>query len=86
MVTGEPCADHAPSEERLTDYDRRHFTVYARLLDAEREDADWREIARLVLGIDPDADLVRAYDSWTSHLARAKWMTTSGYKLLLREA
>jgi hypothetical protein len=31
----------------------RHAITYLRLLDAEAEDADWKEVVRIVLRIDP---------------------------------
>jgi hypothetical protein len=80
-----PVADKAPSEEALTSYDHDHLITYLRLLDAEAEGADWTEVARFVLEIDPERDPERARTAWESHLARAKWMTTHGYKHLVRE-
>ena len=47
-------ADIAPDEPALTPYDEQHAVTYARLLDAEADNADWREVARIVLQIDPD--------------------------------
>ena len=79
-------ADRAPSDEALTDYDRRHLIAYLRLLDAEAAGADWREVARIVLDLDPDTDPQQAREAWESHLARARWMTTSGYAHLLKDA
>ncbi|HEV7285510.1 MAG TPA: DUF2285 domain-containing protein, partial [Kaistia sp.] len=35
--------DAPPSSDTLTTYDREHMKLYLRLLDAEREGADWRE-------------------------------------------
>jgi hypothetical protein len=58
--------------------------TYLRLLDADAAGADWREVAKLVLHIDPERDPERARRTWTSHLARAKWMRDSGYRQLLR--
>jgi hypothetical protein len=58
--------------------------TYLRLLDADAEGADWREVANVVLHIDPDREPERAKRAWESHLARAKWMTESGYRHLLR--
>jgi hypothetical protein len=77
-------ADTAPTESTLTDYDRQHFVTYLRLLDADDEGADWREVARIVLHIDPDREPARARTAFDSHLARAKWMTEHGYRHLLR--
>ena len=79
-----PVADLAPGAETLTAYDQEHLVTYVRLLDAEAEGADWSEVARLVLHIDPATEPVRARRAWESHLARAKWMTEHGYRHLLR--
>ena len=79
-----PVADKAPSDDVLTSYDNDHLVTYLRLLDAAAEGADWTEAARLVLGMDPEREPERARAAWESHLERAKWMTTHGYKELLR--
>lgn len=79
-----PVSDTAPSSGVLTGYDEQHLVTYLRLLDAEAEGADWHEVARIVLHIDPAQEPERAHRAWTSHLARARWMTESGYRHLLR--
>jgi hypothetical protein len=76
-------ADLAPSEPALTVYDQEHLVTYLRLLDAEADAADWREAARLILHIDPVQEPDRARRAFDSHLARAKWMTSHGYRHLL---
>ena len=43
-------AGTAPDEPFLTDYHERHLVTYLRLLDADAEGADWREVAKVVLG------------------------------------
>jgi len=48
-------ADAAPTDLTLTPYDHEHTVTYLRLLDADAEGADWREVARIVLHIDPVA-------------------------------
>jgi hypothetical protein len=48
-------ADLAPSGHILTDYDEEHAVTYIRMLDADKEGADWREVSRIVLHIDPIA-------------------------------
>jgi hypothetical protein len=73
-----------PQSERLTGYDEAHLTTYLRLLDAEEEGADWREVARIVFGLDVAADPDRAKRIHDSHLARARWMTEAGYRQLLK--
>lgn len=69
----------------LTDYDRSHMKVYMRVLDAATDGADWREAVSIIFGIDPDAEPERARRVHDTHLARARWMTEHGYRLLLRE-
>ncbi len=73
-----------PQSERLTGYDEAHLTTYLRLLDAEEEGADWREVARIVFGLDVDADPDRAKRVHDSHLVRARWMTEAGYRQILK--
>ena len=77
-------ADLAPDEPALTTYDEQHAVTYARLLDAEADNADWREVARIVLHIDPNIEPDRARRAFDSHLARAKWAARHGYRQLLR--
>lgn len=78
-----PVFDEAPTGEALTDYDRLHLVTYLRLLDAAADGADPDEVARIVLRIDPDEEPERARRAHASHLARAHWMTESGYRHLL---
>src|SRR5450631_4166666 len=53
--------------------------------DADAEGADWREVARSVLHLDPVHESDRARRAFDSHLSRAKWMTEHGYRHLLRD-
>jgi hypothetical protein len=78
-------ADTAPDEPALTTYDKEHAVTYARLLDADADNADWREVARIVLQIDPASEPERARVAFESHLARAKWVARNGYRHLLRD-
>jgi hypothetical protein len=78
-------ADAAPSDlSKLTVYNEEHIITYLRLLDADAAGADWSEVARIVLHIDPEREPDRARQAFESHLARAKWMSEHGYKHLLR--
>ncbi|MFZ5930434.1 MAG: DNA -binding domain-containing protein [Pseudomonadota bacterium] len=79
-------ADTAPSEPRLTDYDRAHLTTYIRLLDAAAQSAGWEQAASLILGMDAKSEPDRARRAYDSHLARAQWMTAAGYRDLLRSS
>ena len=79
-------ADMVLWSEELTPYDEEHLITYMRLLDAEADGADWREVARIVLHRDPAAEPERTRRCWESHLARARWMTTHGYRKLLEQA
>lgn len=78
-----PVANEPPWANRVTDYDRRHFVTYLRLLDADADGAHPDEVARIVLGIDPGREPERARHAHTTHLARARWMTATGYRDLL---
>ena len=79
-----PVADRAPTGGDLTVYDREHRVTYLRLLDAESEGADWAEVARIVLHMDPSLEPERARRAYESHLSRVKWITEHGYQHLLR--
>ncbi|RWL01793.1 DUF2285 domain-containing protein [Mesorhizobium sp.] len=74
--------DEVPWSDSLTAYDRAHFTTYMRLLDASADEAPQEEMAHLILGIDPALEPERARKALRSHLDRANWMVTSGYKEL----
>lgn len=78
-----PIVDAAPNVDGITEYDRMHFVTYLRLLDADAEGADPREVAHIVLGIDPSAEPERALRVHASHLERARWMTRHGYRHLV---
>ena|SRR5215469_6037828 len=78
-----PVAATAPEAAVLTTYDKLHLPTYLRLLDAEAADADWEEVAQIVLNLDPKADKSKARKVWESHLARAHWLTNNGYRHLL---
>ena len=75
--------DRPPDGRLVTPYDERHLTMYLRLLDAEADGADWREVVSVVFGLDPAREPERAKTVHDSHLARARWMTTEGYRHLL---
>lgn len=79
-------ADTAPDEPRLTDYDRAHLTTYLRLLDAAADNPDWEEAASLILGMDAKSQPDRARRAYDSHLARAQWMTSAGYRDLIQSS
>lgn len=77
-------ADLAPTDSVLTVYDEEHIITYLRMLDADKEGADWREVTQIVLHINPELEPERARRAFDSHLTRAKWMTEHGYRHLLR--
>jgi hypothetical protein len=76
--------DSPPESDRVTAYDERHFVTYLRLLDAAAEWADWREAVQVVFALDPEKEPERARLVHDSHLARARWMTETGFRHLLR--
>jgi hypothetical protein len=79
-----PIADEPPISDRLTSYDEIHVIHYVILLDAERENVPWDEVAREALQIDPKSEPARARRAYETHLARAKWMANSGWRQMLQ--
>ncbi|WP_108513801.1 DNA -binding domain-containing protein [Bradyrhizobium algeriense] len=77
-------ADLVPADPAVTTYDEEHIVTYLRLLDADAEGADWRDVSRILLHIDLDRAAGRARRAFESHLSRARWMTEQGYLHLLR--
>ncbi len=84
MTQPDPIAENAPDEPFLTGYDMSHLVTYLRVLDADAEGADWREVAKIVLNVDGEKEPERTRQVWHSHMARAKGMTETGYRHLLR--
>jgi Uncharacterized conserved protein (DUF2285) len=72
-----------PVSPTVTDYDHAHHATYLRLLDADNEGADWQEVARVVLELDPQSDPETAKAIWERHLTRARWMSEQGYRQLI---
>ena len=67
-----PILDQAPTEDKLTDYDRLHLITYIRLLDADADGMPWEEASHSILHIDPETEPERAKCSHQSHLARER--------------
>jgi hypothetical protein len=66
---------------RVDAYARRGMRtsgLYLRLLDADAQDADWRDVARTVLHLDPEHESDRALRAYESHLSRAKCGMVTG--------
>ena len=76
-------ADVPPENDFVTDYDRQHLKLYARLLDAEADGAPIAEIARILFGIDAENEPERARRLHAGHLGRAHWMAENGYRNLI---
>ena len=79
----EPFDDIAPTSDELTEYDRAHVRLYTRLLDATADGAAWQEIVAILFGMDPVREPDRSREVYDSHLARARWMSQTGFRLLL---
>lgn len=75
--------DYPPLTARVNAYDEQHLDLYLRLLIADEEGADWREVVAVLFKIDPVCEPVRARAVYDNHLARARWMTKAGYRHLL---
>jgi hypothetical protein len=82
-MTGVTFEDRPPLTDRVNAYDEEHLAIYLRLLMAEEEGADWREVVEVLFGLNPVAEPDRAKTVHDSHLARAHWMTETGYRHLL---
>ncbi|MGX5805108.1 hypothetical protein ACWGS9_28210 [Bradyrhizobium sp. Arg314] len=80
--SGIALATEVPWSDSLTAYDKEHFTIYMRFLDAGGDNATYEEMAKEILGIDPDLEPERARRAARSHLDRANWILTTGYKEL----
>ena len=76
--------DRPPDLPYVTPYDQRLLRTYLRLLDAAEEGADWREVAKILFGLDAEREPERARAVHDSHLARARWMSHVGYRDLVR--
>lgn len=83
-MTDQTFKDEPPQLDRVTSYDEAHLASYIRLLDAEAEGADWREVVAVIFGLDPRKEPDRAKRMHDTHLARAHWMTEMGYQHLLQ--
>ncbi|MER8455875.1 hypothetical protein NKH24_07010 [Mesorhizobium sp. M1300] len=75
-------SEEVPWSDSITVYDKENFTIYLQILDACADNASEEEMAKLILGIDPVLEPVRARKALRSHLDRANWIVTTGYKEL----
>jgi hypothetical protein len=78
--------DPLPWSDKITSYDEAHFVTYLRLLDAEAAGTSNDEMCRVILELDPVGEPEKARRVLKDHLRRAKWMTNTGYKVLLQDA
>ncbi|UHD45470.1 DUF2285 domain-containing protein [Aureimonas altamirensis] len=78
--------DLAPTGNDITPYDEQHYVTYLRVLDANAEGADWKEVAQIVLHRDPTSEELRTRRCWQSHLDRAQWLSREGYRRILEQA
>ena len=72
--------DSAPAGDVFSDCDIEHTVTYIRMLDADKDGADWPEVSRIVLRIDAGSEPDRARLACDSPLARAKWSSRHGYR------
>lgn len=76
-------AAEAPAADAFTPYDEAHFAVYLSLLHASAEGVSDAAMCQEILGIDPQTDPDRAKTMLQSHLARVRWLSTSGRRRIL---
>ncbi|HEX7854642.1 MAG TPA: hypothetical protein VF503_13200 [Sphingobium sp.] len=65
----------APTGE-VVEYDLRHLSLYAAILDVVASSTDWRESASRLMKLDIDDP--RAQACWLSHVERARWIVGAG--------
>ena len=73
-------SDAAPSGDVITDYDRAHLQLYIRLLDARSAGTSSDDMCRVILEIDPTTDPDSAQKLLESHLERADWLCSVGFR------
>jgi hypothetical protein len=78
-------ADPLPWSEEITPYDKIHFVTYLRLLDAKSAGVSDHDICRRIFDLDLSRESEKASRILCDHLRRARWMTETGYKALLRQ-
>ncbi|MGC4251640.1 MAG: DUF2285 domain-containing protein [Sphingobium sp.] len=72
-----------PGWTRSPPYDEARLCLYLRLLDAEAEGADWRDVSRIVLHRDAAAEPDRTRRCWEAHLKRARWIAAIRHRELM---
>jgi hypothetical protein len=85
VLTTSEYLDEPPSGAALTAYDQANVKLYLRLLDADAQGAAWTEVVETLFGISANDEPERAARVHGSHLARARWMTQSGFAGLLAD-
>lgn len=84
-ISGRPHCGDVPWSDSLTDYDRTHLSVYLCLLKMKKAEETDEAMCITALGLDVRLEPARSTELLAQHLARARWMTETGYKYLLRE-
>ncbi|MFN3249386.1 hypothetical protein [Roseibium album] len=74
--------ESVPWSDYISEYDREHFSLYMKLLNAASDGADDAELARSIFGVDQVASPASPANIVESHLARANWLLVEGYKEL----
>ncbi len=64
--------------------DRELMKTYLRLLDADRDRADWREAAAIILHLDVEKDPEGSHALFEKSLKQALWLRDHGYLDLAR--
>lgn len=67
----------------ITEYDFEHRDFYLKLFDMKKAGMSWAEIANIIW---PTAKPEHYKKYLKDHHKRAKWMTLTGFKLLIRDS
>ncbi|RWA58098.1 MAG: DUF2285 domain-containing protein [Mesorhizobium sp.] len=80
----DPDVAYVATRHRLTGYGEQHLVTYLSITRCRSGGHRLERVARIVLHLDPEREPDRARRAWETHLAQARWMTTNGYRNLLR--
>lgn len=62
------------------------IAIYLRLLDAEQDEAGWKEAAEIILGLDVNSNPRKARLAYDNARKHALWLRDHGFLTLARKA
>ena len=80
-----PPAEVPQMSEQLTACDLTHGPLYLYLLDSAAIGCQWQDLPPSIFGFDPKRGPEHTRMLFETNLARARWMTEHGWRLLLKQ-